>query len=382
MFILSSLSWIFIRAAQSIEISMETISSCVDMDSDICRFSRWARCIDNDEYLELCCWSCHTVVHLPEDMSSCYSGAWHDVMTETECANAALTYKMEFRILKDEDEMVAMPVGCSKVGQEIEVYQWNPALRADDYDYTDYVGSDGPLRLCLEPRRSVEDDDYRAFVPTYWGVRSEMDLPDEWENSGTIRFLQTAFTCADVEPYCQLVPDWEDCQTVAEDLNLEYETDSLEYIPGGCYYYDNTVFWNSEEMDFPPKFTTAYYSHFCYSCRKDTCPLPLWTQLSLAALGVTFVCVAVVAVYLNIKNINEVENYVNEAAAAVHQVNQPVQELKAFQTGFDGRQEERYNFVEPEPYDPTDRKPLYPLPAGDSWDMPVVPMNLGNHQSY
>jgi len=364
---------------------METISSCVDMDSDICRSTRWARCKDNDAYLELCCWSCQTVVRLPRDMSSCYASGWHDIMTETECANAALTDQMTFIILKDEDDMVAMPVGCSssKVEQEIDVYQWNPALRADDYDYTDYEGGDGPLRLCLEPRRSIENvEDYRSFVPTYGGVRSEMDLPENWDNSGTIRFLQTAFTCADVDPYCQLVPNEGSCLSVADQLNIAFETDRLQYVPGGCYYYDNTVFWNSgANIELPPKFTAAYYSHFCYACRKDTCPMPLWTQLSLVALSVTFVCVLVVVVCFNIKNKKEVKNNGFEPAGAVHQVNQPA-ELAGFQPGFQGRQELRYNFVEPEPYYPTDRKPLYPLPAADSWDMPVVPMNLGNQQGY
>jgi len=365
---------------------METISSCVDMDSETCRSTRWARCRDNDAYLARCCWSCQTVVPLPQDMSSCYSSGWHDVMTETECANAALKMQMTFIILKDEDDMVARPVGCSssKVDQEIDVYQWNPALRADDYDYTDYEGGDGPLRLCLEPRRSVEDvDDYRSFVPTYVGVRSKMDLPEKWDNSGAIRFLQTAFTCADVEPNCQLVPNEEICLAVADELNIGFDTDSLEYTPGGCYYYDDTVFWNSgENIELPPKFTTAYYTHFCYSCRKDTCPLPLWTQLSLVALSLTFVCVLVVAVCFNIQNRNKVKNDGFEPAGAVHQVNQPVQELGGFQPGLQGRQELRYNFVEPDPYYPTGRKPLYPLPAADSWDMPAVPMNLGNQQGY
>jgi len=385
MFILNSLSWIFIRVAKSEEISTETISSCVDMDSDTCQSSSWSDCVDDDEYLELCCWSCHTVVLLPGDMSSCYAGGWHDVMTVAECSNAALTNQMTFMILKDEDDMVALPVGCSKVDQGIDVYQWNPALRADDYDYTDYEVGDGPLRLCLEPRRSIEDDDdYRSFVPTYLGVRSEMDLPEEWENSGTIRFLETAFTCADVEPYCQLVPDEESCEAIADELNIASESESSEYVPGGCYYYDDTVFWNSADnnIEFPPKFASAYYSHLCYSCRKDTCPLPLWTQLSLVALSVTFVCVLVVVVCFSIQNKKEEEDNGFEPAAAVHQVNQPLQELEGFQPGFDGRQEKQYNFVEPEPYYSTDRKPLYPLPAGDSWDMPVVPMNLGNQQGY
>jgi len=391
MFILSSLSWNFIGVAQSSEISTETVSTCVDLDSDTCQSTSWASCADDDSYLELCCWSCHTVVLLPAEISSCYLGGWHDIMTETECANAALTNQVSFWILSAADDMTAMPVGCSKVSQDSNVYQWNPALRADDYDYTDYEGSDGPLRVCLEPRRNLGDDDeYRSYVPTYSGIRSEMVLPDDWDNTGTTRFLEDAFTCADVESYCQLIPTQESCFDVADDLNIAFDVDSLEYSPGGCYYYDDTVFWNSgENIEFPPKFTSAYYTHFCYSCRKDTCPLPLWTQLSLAALSFIFVCVLVVVICYNIQKKNEVENDGYEPAAAVHQVNPPMQELEGSQPAFEGRREEQYNFGEPEPYYrnneryyPNGRKPMYPLPAADSWDMPVVPMNLGNQQGY
>jgi len=385
MCILSSLSWIFIRVALSKDISMETTSSCVDMDSDICQSTSWMSCEDDDVYLELCCWSCHTVVLLPGDMSSCRAGGWHDVMTKIECSKAAWANQMTFIILNNELDMLDVPVGCSKVDQEIDVYQWNPALRADDYDYTDYEVGAGPLRLCLEPRRSIEsDDDYRAFVPRYMGVRSGMDLPENWDNSGTIRFLEAAFTCAEVEPYCQLVENEDDCKAVADELNIAFNSDDpLEYVPGGCYYYDNTVFWNyGYNIEFPPKFTSAYYSHFCHACREETCPLPLWTQLSLVALSVTFVCVLVAVVCFNIQNKNEEQNNGFEPAEAVHQVDQPLQELDDFQPGFDGRQEEQYNFVEPEPYYSTGRKPLYPLSAGDSRDMPEVPMNLGNHQGY
>jgi len=360
---------------------METISACVNKDADICKATSWASCDDDESYFELCCWACQTVVLLQAEMSSCFEGGWHDVMSDSECANAALTNQMTFVILSDEDEMVAMPVGCSKVDQERDVYQWNPAFRADDYDFEDYEGSEGPLRVCLEPRRSLEVDELRAYVPAYLGVRSAMVLPDDWDNSGTIRFLENAFKCADVQPHCQLVPDKDSCTDVADELNIAFDEDSLEYSPGGCFYYDNSVFWNSgDNIEFPPQFTTAYYSHFCFQCRKDTCPLPLWTQLSLVALSITFVCVLVVVICFNIQNKNGVENHRYEPAAAVHQFSQAAEEREGLQPPLEERQEEQYNFGEP--YYPTSRKPMYPLPVADRWDMPVVPMNLGNKHGY
>jgi len=383
MFLLSCLSSIFLHVAKSTQLNTDSISTCVNKDAETCRATNWASCKEDDEHLELCCWSCQTVVLLPWDVSSCFAGGWHDIMTDTECANAALTNQMIFITLIDEEEMVNQPVGCSKVDRTRDVYQWNPALRADDYDYTDYEGLDGPLRVCLNPRRDVEEDeDFRVYVPGYIGVRSEMDLPEDWDNTGSVRFLEIYFTCADVEEHCQLVADEDSCIEIADEYNIEFDTDSLEYSPGGCYYYDDTVWWNSgDNIEFPPRFTTAYYSHICDKCHKDTCPLPLWTQLVLVALSLTVVFVTIVVICFNVQNKPLADDQRYEPAVVVHQ---PKDDVGRPEGAPLENREEQYNFNDQsyrQQY-PTGRKPRYPLQAADNWDMPAVPMNLGNQQRY
>jgi len=314
-------------------------------------------------------------------------------MTDSECANAALTYQMTFIILQDEDEMVKNPVGCSKVAEDRDIFQWNPALRADDYDHGDYEENDGPLRVCLRPRRDVEeneDEEFRRYVPAYFGVRSEMVLPDDWENFGRIRFLENAFTCADLEGSCQIVPNEENCVAVADELNIAFDVDSIEYAPGGCYYYDGTIWWNSgDNIEFPPQFTTAYWSHICYRCKKDTCPLPLWTQLSLAALSLTVVFVAIVVICFNVKKKYPDEDSLYEAAAGVSPAKRGVAQPEGVAPrpreeqnkygDFDYANERKPLYPQMgEPDYPTERKPIYPQVV-DSWNMPSVPMNLGNN---
>lgn len=395
MFLLGSLTSIFIRVARSDDFSTETISACVNKDAEECVFANWQNCIDSDEYFELCCWSCQTIALLAADVSSCFAGGWHDIMTDSECANAALTNQMTFIILQDEDEMVKNPLGCSKVDENRDIFQWNPALRADDYDYSDYEGNDGPLRVCLRPRRTVEDnedEEYRKYVPAYFGVRSEMVLPDDWENDGTIRFIENAFTCADVEGSCQIVPNEENCVVVADEFNIAFDVDSIEYAPGGCYYYDETVWWNSgDTIEFPPQFTTAYYSHFCYRCKKDTCPLPLWTQLSLVALSLTVVFVTVVVICFNLQKKASDEDSQYEPAAVVSPVNRGLAQPEGVSPkrgeqnnlgDFDYANERKPLYPQVGEYDyPTEGKPMYPQVL-DSWDMPSVPMNLGNNYGY
>jgi len=392
MFLLSSLTSIFIRVAWSGDLSTEAIPGCVNKDAETCEFSNWQQCTDDDTYFEKCCWSCQTVSLLASDVSSCFEGGWHDILTDSECANAALTNQMTFIILQDEDDMVKNPLGCSKVSESRDIFQWNPALRADDYDYEDYEATDGPSRVCLRPRRTVEEDeDFRRYVPAYFGVRSKMDVPDDWENTGRIRFLENFFTCADVEGSCQLVPNEESCEELADELNIAFDTDSLEYTPGGCYYYDDTVWWNSgDNILFPPQFTTAYYTQFCYRCKKDTCPLPLWTQLSLLALSLTVVFVTVVVICFNVQKRNSDEDSQYEPPAVTEVSKRP----EGVPPRLGGKREEQYfgeldyaterkplypRFGEFE--GPTERKPMYPKVV-DTWDMPSVPMNLGNNYGY
>lgn len=364
-FFLGFLAPALLRVSEAADLSADTVSACVNKDADVCEFASWQSCIDSDTYLELCCWSCQTVVLLEEDASSCYIGGWNDVMTNSECANAALTSQMNFIILNDENNMDDQPVGCSKLDETSSIYQWNPALRADDYDPSDFGDNEGPLRVCLRPRRTTAEEDLRVYVPAFSGMRTAMDIPQNWDNSGNIRFLENSNFCSDVQGSCQIVPDEANCLDIADELNLRINVESDEYVPGGCFYYDGEVVWNSGDyIKFPPTFTTAYYSQFCHGCKKESCPLPLWAQLFLVALSLTIVFVCVVVICFNLQNSND--NGSNRYEPGVAQ----------FEPRDGEGRVDQYNFGNRNPNENPARH--YPYRLSDTWDMPTVPMNLYN----
>jgi len=215
------------------DLVIATVSPCID-SKEYCT-DDWSRCMNSNSFLANCCWSCHNVVEIDEDDESCYSRNMNDIMSAAECAYAAYQEAMAFSILDSSSEdFEVMPVGCSRVESSEDVYQWNPAQRADDYD----VGDDA-IRVCLQPRRPTRLDDLRKYVPEYTDIRAEMETYPY--GATRLRNLKTAFTCADIEPSCELIPNVETCAAIADEEELRMMIANEPYIPGGCFYYDREI---------------------------------------------------------------------------------------------------------------------------------------------
>jgi len=125
------------------DLVIATVTPCID-SKEYCS-DDWISCVSNSYYLADCCWSCQKITEIDEDDESCFYRQMNDIMSAAECAYAALQNGMAFIVV---DSPSDEPVGCSRVESTEDVYQWNPAQRADDYE----VGDDA-IRVCLSPYR-------------------------------------------------------------------------------------------------------------------------------------------------------------------------------------------------------------------------------------
>jgi len=333
---------------------------CID-SKEYCESTNWELCINSNVYHANCCWSCHKLVEIDEDSESCYAEGYNDIMSATECAHAAAQEDMAYiEVDSTSDNSDYMPVGCSRAGSTDDIYQWNPAQRSDEYE----VGDD-PIRVCLQSRRPTAYNDLRTYVPSYMDMRAVMDTWDYGDSE--LRSLETAFTCADIEPSCELVPDAESCSNIADDEDLRMVISSDPYIPGGCFYYDNEITWNEGNyIAFPPPVSSAYYSHICRNCRKDNCPLPVWLWFVLAALGLIICITSVCCCCFNFQT----KTFRLPSRSGL---NLGAPGVQATPMGYDfdaiGNRE-RISY-------PSTRDD-YPYRLSDTWETPKVPMNLFN----
>jgi len=356
-----------VSADEAVDLVMSTGVQCID-SQHYCRADNWDSCVTSNAYLTNCCWSCHTLVELNEDDESCFERGMNDIMSGAECAYAAAQSSMTFiEVDSSSDLSASMPVGCSRVDSSEDVYQWNPAQRADDYD-----SGDDPLRICLQSRRPTSPSNLRKYVPEYGGIRLEMETYDYGDDE--VRSLERAIICADIESSCQLVPDEETCSNIADNDDLKMSTSSDPYIPGGCFYYNDKVRWNSGSgIAFPPIVSTAYYSHICINCRSVDCPLPAWLWFVLIVLGL-IVCISTVCcICFNFQT----KTYRNPIRERTPQLKPVLPEIQTTDLGYnfnDLRYDHRVDYPGPtEGY-------LYRL--SNRRDTPDVPMNLFNKAAY
>jgi hypothetical protein len=307
------------------------------------------------------------LVELTENDESCYAKEISDIMSATECAWAAAQKGMTFVEVDTSDAKSAnIPVGCTRTESTEDIYQWNPALRADEYEL-----GDDPLRICLQSRRPTSPSDLRKYIPEYGDKRAEMVTYD-FEDDELVS-LGTALTCSDIWPRCELVPDVETCSNIADNEELRMIISTDPYIPGGCFYYDEEMIWNSgSNIAFPPLFSTAYYSHVCQNCRREDCPLPVWLWFVLVALGlvvcITSSCCCCYNYQTKTFRLNKGQRQLNPT--------EPGMQNPDFAYNFDDfRNNRQVNYPEPTEVYPTEG---YPYRLSDSWDTPKVPMNLFN----
>lgn len=340
------------------DLVIATVTPCID-SKEYCT-SDWSSCMQNNNFLADCCWSCHRRVEIDEDDESCYSEGMSDIMSATECAYAASQEGMAFIVV---DSPSDEPVGCSRVESTQDVYQWNPAQRADDYE----LGDDA-IRVCLQPLSPTAKANLRKYVPEYEDIRAGMTTYPYGDTK--LRNLETAFTCADIEPSCELIPDVDACAAIADDEELRMLIVNQPYIPGGCFYYDGEMYWNSGgDIAFPPLFTTAYYSHICRNCMRTTCPLPVWLWFVLVALGLIICITSVCCCCFNFQT----RTFRRPLRRGQPRLNPAAPRIQNTERGYNfdaiGK-DQRVTYP--------DLDEGYPYTLNDSWDTPKVPMNLFN----
>jgi len=185
-----------------------------------------------------------------------------------------------------------------------------------------------------------------------------------------LRNLETAFTCADIEPSCELIPDEDACATIADDEELRMLIVTEPYIPGGCFYYDGEMYWNrGDDIAFPPLFTTAYYSHICRNCRRTTCPLPVWLWFVLTALGLIICITSVCCCCYNFQT----KTFRRPLRRGQPRLSPVAPRIQNTERGYNFDaigNDQRVTYP--------DLNEGYPYRLNESWDTPKVPMNLFN----